>query len=427
MAGSRSNGVRSTGGQPGMAKIAYHVFKKPKKTREGKEFYRWYYYYIDGNGKKIQKACPGCKNRSDAESYIRTLPPLDRPGASNPDLLLRDIAKEMYLPGSAHVDRRRQLGKSTGAETLKESRNYIDRIIADYGGRAIKGIEADEIVNRLFTVSRSGSWKNRYIAIFKEIYAEAPRHGCKIPTPDFPTFALNVKKADIFTSAELAALFKPDNFPDVQFFLFFLLILSGGLRLGEARAVRYKQINFEKKLLIVDGFCKKDGARTHYNKKGTQEKPKFRAVWLPDYTLDQLSNFLGDTALGPEDYVFSNEGRPIREEQAQNVFIRALVKAGIAHSRAKLKEDGAIIQGRFAKKTALIPDGRKLVPHSLRYTYVSRMRRELSAAEVQPLTGHISQDQVDYYNRKDLEQVVASLPKADTALETLLNFSPATA
>jgi len=28
-----------------MAKIAYHVFKKPKKTREGKEFYRWYYYY----------------------------------------------------------------------------------------------------------------------------------------------------------------------------------------------------------------------------------------------------------------------------------------------------------------------------------------------------------------------------------------------
>jgi len=178
-------------------------------------------------------------------------------------------------------------------------------------------------------------------------------------------------------------------------------------------------------LLIVDGFCKKDGLRTQYNKKGSQEKPKFRAVWIPDYTLDQLSGFLGDAALGPEDYIFTNDGRPIRDELAHNVFIRALIKAGIAHTRATLIKTGAIQQGRFAKKTALIPDGRKLVPHSLRYTYVSRMRRELSAKELQPLTGHVSQEQVEYYNRRNLEEVMSSLPDADTALKTLLDFTPA--
>ena len=406
-----------------MAKIAYHVFKKPKKNRKGKEFYRWYYYFVDLNGKKIQKACPGCKNRSDAESYIRTLAP--PPGALDaPDLSIRAIAETMYIPGSAHVDRRRQLGKSIQLETLNESRIYVDHIISKWGDCALKDIEADDVINYLFTVNRSGSWKNRYIAILKEIFAEAPRYGCKIPSPGFPAFALNVKKADIFTSTELAAFFKPENFPNNQFFLFFLLILSGGLRLGEARAVRYKQINFDKKLLIVDGFCKKDGSRTVYNKKGSPENPKFRAVWLPDYTLGQLANFLTFSAIGPDDFIFTNGGRPIREEQAQNVFIRALINAGIAHSKKKLKDAGVIKQGRFAKKTALIPDGRKLVPHSLRYTYVSRMRRELTAAELQPMTGHTTQSMVDYYNRRDLEQAVLSLPKADSALESLLNFTP---
>jgi len=229
-----------------MAKIAYHVFKKPKKTLGGRKFYRWYYYYIDGNGKKIKKACPCCQNRSDAESYIRTLPPLDGPVASSPDLLLRDIAKDMYIPGSAHVDRRRQLGKTTKIETLKESRNYAERIIADWGDRTIKSVEADEVINHLFTVPRSGSWKNRYIAIFKEIFEEAPRHGCKVPAPSFPAFALNVKKADIFTSGELAALFKPDNFPDKKFFLFspvnpFRRAPAGGGQSREVQTDRFRE------------------------------------------------------------------------------------------------------------------------------------------------------------------------------------------
>ena len=53
----------------------FHVFKKPKIIG-GICTYRWYYYFYNSEGKKIQKACPKCRNRSDAEDYIRTLPPL---------------------------------------------------------------------------------------------------------------------------------------------------------------------------------------------------------------------------------------------------------------------------------------------------------------------------------------------------------------
>jgi phage/plasmid-associated DNA primase len=36
---------------------------------------------------------PKCLNRSDAESYIRTLPPIVTPGADNPEILIRHIAE----------------------------------------------------------------------------------------------------------------------------------------------------------------------------------------------------------------------------------------------------------------------------------------------------------------------------------------------
>ena len=402
--------------------IDYHVFRKPKKNKAGKTFYRWYYYFYS-EGKKIQKACPKCRNRSDAESYIRTLPPVSAAGMLGDNLLLRDVAGSMYIPGSAHVERRRQLGKAAQIETLADARKYINRIILDFGDRPIIGITADEIVNHLFMVDRSGSWKNHYIAIFKEIFLEAARHGCKIAPPVFPAFALNGKKADKFTGAELAAFFKPGNFPDSQFFIFFLTILSAGLRIGEARAIRQKQIFFNEKLLIVDGFLKRNGFRTEYNKKGTPDNPKFRAVLLPDLTLNYLYTHISNTPLKPDDLIFTIEGKPIRQEFAENVFSKALIKAGIAHSAAKLKKEGILKSGHITKKASLIPNDRKLVPHSLRYTYVSRMRLYFSAKELLPMTGHTTENMVDYYNRKNIEDIKKALPPANTALAALLDFS----
>jgi integrase len=259
-----------------------------------------------------------------------------------------------------------------------------------------------------------------------EIYQEAIWHGSKIIPPKFPTFRRNVRKADIFTPAELTRIFIPENFPSEMMFLFFLCCLSAGLRLGEARAIRQKQLLFDRKVLIVDGYCKQNGKRTNYNKKGSPDNPKFRIVFLPDMTIERLEDFTRKRALQPEDLVFTaSPGIPIRSEWAEDVFDRALIKAGLAIDLKKLEREAkkAAKEGNnppainisyketdYRKGKVFIADGRKLVPHSLRYTYVSLMRRELSAHELQPLTGHTSVDMVDYYNRKVLDLALASLP-----------------
>jgi len=402
--------------------LPYHVFRKKKKKKNGDVYYRWYYYYTDSAGKRIQKACLNCRNRGDAENYIRELPAA--PGSHNPHLLLKEIAKEMYLPASAHVDRRAQLGKTTKIETLVEARRYVDSIVETFGNIPLKDVDPESVMNHLFSLDKSGSWKNRYISVLKEIYKEAPRHGCKAPCPAFLSFARNSKKCDTFTGDELASLFQQGSFPDNQYFLFFLLILSAGLRIGEARAVRVKQIIFDKKVLIVDGFCKKSGERTNYNKKGSPDNPKLRAVWLPDYTLNLLSIFLKgkEPGPGPDDFVFASNGTPLKQESAEVIFNRALVNAGIAKTKKQLVDEGLWKNGHVTKKSRVMASGRKLTPHSLRYTYISRMRLYHSAKELKPMTGHATEEMVEYYNRPNLEEILQALPKADKALAGLLDF-----
>ena len=372
----------------------YHVFKKPK-IKNGKKIYKWYYYYTQ-NGKQIQKACKGCNNRSDAESYIRTLPPLNN---KNMNITVKDIAQTMFLTGSEHMSRRLQLGLSVSPETLHISRGYIERIIEKWGNYDILTLNPKEIMHYLFTVDRSGSWKNSYLSVFAEIFQEAIWFDCNIVKPCFRTFVRHSKKADILTTEELNALFKENNFPNEMMYLFFLLCLSAGMRLGEVRAVRVQQLVFSKKIIIINGFCKQNGERTGYNKTGSVDQPKFRIAYLPDDTVDKMQKWIDSCGLADDDFCFTQNGKPVRAEYAEKVFYRALQKIGL------------IPNGKGIKRLAPA-DGRKLVPHSLRYTYVSRMRRVMSAEDLKNYTGHTSTTMVDYYSRRSVELLLEGLPES---------------
>jgi integrase len=90
------------------------------------------------------------------------------------------------------------------------------------------------------------------------------------------------------------------------------------------------------------------------------------------------------------------DGKPIRAEYAEAIFQRAVLKAGITS------------------------DSRKLVVHSLRFTFVTRMRRELSAEAVSKMAGHSSVEQTDYYtSKKVLEDLMHGLTDPDTIYNNL--------
>jgi integrase len=397
----------------------YHAFRKPKKLKNGKMVHRWYYYYLDENKKQVQKACPGCKNRKEAENYIRTLP-----GANAKDgcILIRDICAGMFLLGGAHMNRRAQLGRNIDTHTIEEGRRHITAIAARWGHLTLPEVDPTSVTKYLFTLNRSGSWKNRYISMFREIYRESQWHECRTPMPQFQNFAKNTKKADILSTAEISRLFIQENFPSYDFYLFFLFCLSAGLRLGEVRAVRPKQLLFERKAFIVDGFCKQNGTRTNYNKAGTPDNPRFRVVILSDMVLGLMKEYIAAQGITPDDFIFKYNGHPVRQSHAESVFGSALVKAGIAIGKAAYKKTSQYDPAKRVPKSNIIPDGRRLVVHSLRFTYVTRMRRELPGETVMKMAGHANIAQTDYYtDRQALEEALAGIAGADAATANFFN------
>jgi integrase len=370
----------------------YHLFKKPR-LKNGKTIHKWYYYYVL-NGKQIQKSCKHCTTKAEAEAYIRKLPSL----SENNMVLIKTITETMFIPGSDHMKRRIQVGRPLELHTMKEARNKINIIMRLWGDRSLESLTVEEVGTYLFSLEKSGSWKILFVNNLKEVYSESAWHGCNIPIPQFPKFVRNVKKADIFTTDELNRLLVPENFPSGETYLFFLCLLSGGLRLGEAAGMRVKQVLFESRALIVDGFIKYDYTRAPYNKKGSEEHPKARIVPLPDITLNLLKEHIDTNKYQDEEYIFRacrDRRRPVDPYYIEVTLRRAMAEAGIT------------------------PDGRKLVVHSFRYTYVTRMRRELPADTVMKLAGHTTVGMTEYYNKKVIDTSLKQLIGADTAAANL--------
>ncbi len=372
----------------------YNVFRRSVKSKNNKSVYRWYYSFIDPVSKiKKQRVIKDCRSRAEAYAFVSALPDLDEK-----KVLIKDICKDMFISRSAHLERLEQHGKSLTPETCLRHRHLINIIVEQFGNIELKDLTVTMVDDFLRKDTKhTGSWKNSILETLNHIYKEAPFFGCtSIIKPQFQRFSRNCKKADIFTTDELERFFDKKNWTNERDYLALLCMVSFGLRIGEVRAIQVRQFIFEKNALIVDGFCKSNGERTNFNKKGNDEDKKWRVSFAPDSTIVQISLYIAKNNIGLNDFLFAKENNiPLRREYLEDVFERQLKIAGIEKN------------------------GRKLVPHSFRFTYVTRMRRELPAEIVQKLAGHSSVEMTDYYTRAAIPEMVASLEIAVPAVNEL--------
>lgn len=370
----------------------YHVFRRHVKSGN-KLVWRWHYWFEDiKTGKRVIRVCKNCTTRYEAELYVQSL------NEKYNSKKIKDIAEFMFIPGSDHVKRRQQLGKTIKKETLKESRRFIEHIIDQFGQWDIIDLTPKVVVNYLFDVRRSASWKNQFTGTLKEIYKEANFCGIKVQSLEFPRFNGKSKKSDVFTEIELKKLLKSENFDNYSAFVLFLLTAGAGLRISESRGFRGCQYLRDQKMIIVDGFMNRENNfRNNYNKTGTDDNPRWRVSILQSYAVDALENFLNTQNCeisansgkdGADAVVFKYNDAPFRVEYLRRLFARAIKRAGIE------------------------ANGRKLTMHSLRYTYVTQMRTVLSGEIVQKMVGHTSIEMTNYYNRPDLLSAIDALAPA---------------
>ena len=107
------------------------------------------------------------------------------------------------------------------------------------------------------------------------------------------------------------------------------------------------------------------------------------------------AKYIAEKNLGSDDYVFQRYDKPIRKWLAEEWFKKILLKSGIN------------IKNRI------------LTPHSLRYTYITRMRRDVAGETVQKIAGHTSMEMTDYYTRAEIPELVAAIKPAAEAANKL--------
>ncbi len=376
-----------------------------KKVMEIKVFFekksnRWVYKYKDSKGTIHKKFCRNCNTQEEAERFVSQLESnlLDE----KEQYQIKKIAQYMFTDGSAHLQRLQMFGKKLDVKTIQQKRHYIELIIQKWGNLFLNELNFSHVEIYLLHDKHSGSWKNGYIETFCSIYDEtAWVCNTSIPRPQFHRFARNSRKSDIFKTEELIQFFDYSLWTDLlSEYVLFYTILCCGLRLGEARAIKLYQFDFVKKILIVDGFVKRTVSceRTNYNKTGNEDNSKIRIVPLPDKLINLIKEFVTKQKItNKNEYVFARDnGMPFRQEYLETTFKRQLIK-----SKVKI-------------------NNRKLIPHSLRYTYITRLRRYLPLDIVQQIVGHSNYRMTEYYTRFGFVELIVKLKDAFEKVNTIL-------
>ncbi len=396
--------------------MEYHIFKKSKTTKDGKKKTEWYYWYWNvEHTKQIQRSCRGAKTKYEAELYVKKLQPQTLASS-----LIKDICAAMFVPGSMNYLRREQLGKSIKENTLKIKRMYIKYIIQDFGDMDIRDLTATKLLRHLLiNNSHSASWKNQYITTIEDVYTEAIWNGLEVNPPRFERFVQKSKKSDILTMDEIRKLFVPENFPDEASYLLLLLTLSAGLRISEARAFTPEQLYYEQSAILVNGFLDRyTDVRNHYNKTGSEEDKRWRIALIPPGTADLLKNYIEKTGKRDDQLLFTHWTKKKRIEYLNGMRKQFDLPATENCYHMENIED---IFHNAVKKAGIDTSDRKITMHSLRYTYVTRMRNLYAGETVRKMVGHAEIEMTDYYTRNELNETLTALAAQNARMIEFFN------
>jgi integrase len=414
-----------------------HLFKREiGKTEKGDPINAWYYWYRDPKtGKQVKKSCGASKKpiltKREAESVIEKLEEQDREylamRAEVESVTIAKMAEAMFSEGSSYLKRRREEGYIKEEKTLKEIRGYLNNfILKNYGHLKPEQIDPVVVDHDLMNMGRSGSWRNRAASILDWILDEAIWLKMIKYKPVLKSYKRNIKKKSILSKNELALLF-PDDFKKLaeiwhssygnrrhtesdEGFMFgtlFALMASTGLRNGEARAISPTQLilsdgqrivkmvgadgreavkplgDTKKKIIygiLIDRMYNTADRVAMHLKKGDDVNKKMRIEVIPEKTVRYIKHWL---SIRPTegDLLFPFQGHRLRGEYVLKRLERGLKNAGIE------------------------TENRILKPHSLRYTYNTKMRRKIPEDKLRDMMGHDYKGMTDYYTIIDIAEL----------------------
>ncbi len=351
-------------------------YKKPYTLyKRGKAWY----YRLGDDDKRVGHTT-GQKIKHKAIEYIDDLlntVPVDIP-------TLKEYAKNMFdWNTSIYLKRKSELkqGRKISPETAEIRNLFLHKhLFPQFGDTRLDKITVVEFEKWWLNLDLSNATKNSILTTLKLVMKEAIRQSIIEHTPLTGVELLDPasRTRDYLRMDELNRLFPADieEFEKVWkakvgYGVVLLIAVSGGLRSGELRALRWKHVVWETGGVLVMR------ARKRLTGEGEPKAGSIRGVLLPERTMAMLRWWYDQNhQLGPEVY--------ISPATSSKVLLRALKYA--------MDVVGIDYHTRY------------LDVHSLRHTYNSHMRGLLDESNLMAFTGHRTMKMLEHYDQKTVAE-----------------------
>ena len=389
--------------------MAYHL---THRTVGGKK--RWGYYWRERGKRRVCIVHPRTRQpfrtKREVELWIRQLQDGETAGYGT---TVRQLAEFMFLPTSDWARRRARQrdGQELSPHTLYEYNTIVQRyVLPEWGDDHLADLRVPELEDWLYDLDVSNRYRRSIAGTWNKIFKVAERRRILPVAPRLELPSNISRKPDILTTGMLKKVFpekevelrkvwrNQDNHMEpetawLMFAAFFSTMFYGGLRPQEARAVHVDQLHLQLGAILVTRSMDNASQVQSYLKMGNQRDPRYRVAILPDRAVTIIRGWL--EAAAPIDFVFTFAGRPLNRELPINRLRKAIGNAGIS------------------------TEGKRYIPYSGRYTFVTLVKPLLDRAALMALTGHVDEAMPERYDVPYLLERAKQLQPVRRQLEAM--------
>jgi integrase len=341
------------------------------------------------SGKRIRKSL---KTRKKAEALHRASDYWERVLIeTQKKTRFETYASVFYQPGCPWTERRNKFGRPLKPQTLSKYRWNLENLIIPYfAGMSIEEITDKTVTDFALSLNYDGTTKNDIVGLVKHIIDEAVLDGIRSHGVTVMRFPKTRSKQSAITSATIHKLWPDDmdalynvwNRPQMRdkaapwaYATLCAIMLSGGLRSGEARALTRHHIELHNSYGIIYVEQAFDSLGVIGNLKGDRGEGKARVALIPQKTVRLLEHYLNYAS--DHEYLFTESETPITKDRITQRLRRVVSENDIQE---------------------------RLTPHTLRFTYKSITRALLDEITGELLMGHSDRSMSEWYDRPVLKE-----------------------
>jgi len=327
-------------------------------------------------------------SQKDAERYVEQIT-----GAGDTPTF-SDFATGFFLPNSRFILRNQMKNRAMRPANARQRQSHLNKwLMPRFGDLPLDQVRGVDFEDWWITLPVSNQTKNHILYTMRIILDDAEMRELidRNPIRHIQRMKDDHRPRDVLTPEEINRLFPSDwgAFESVwvipRYGIMCALAVSGGLRSGEIRALRWHSILWDKQAVLIERAVKAEG-----DEGPPKTNSSYRGVLLPARTMDMLRWWHDHhTQTAADDLVF-----PRREARTLLcAFRRALNNAGIS------------------------VEERKIDVHALRHTYNTLMAQHVEQKTLMAFTGHQSLPMFQRYDHRNIEQRLSLHEQARQQIE----------